>query len=146
MWNIKLFTLATFAAISSAIFSFWWMWTSKSVTNVQVRKRAPSTSVIIPLIHIYQKEKIALKIASVNTMLPEIQRAWLGKNYQNSFSEDLTCCWIYNGRQGFWALEQAAWIWNQVWFPYILNWTFTWHKIDLTWLQTAAFPVEQKWK
>ena len=54
-------TLATFAAISSATFSFWRMWTSGPVTNVEVRKHALSTFVIDPLVHIYQKEKMAAR-------------------------------------------------------------------------------------
>ena len=44
-----------------AIFSFWRMWTSKPVTNVEVRKHALSTFVVNPLVHICQKEKIAAK-------------------------------------------------------------------------------------
>jgi hypothetical protein len=48
-----------------AIFSFWRMWTSKPVRNVLMRKHALSTFVINPLVHIYQKEKIATKIARV---------------------------------------------------------------------------------
>jgi hypothetical protein len=45
----------------AAIISFWGMWTSKAVTNVQVRKHALSTFVINPLVHIYQKEQIAVR-------------------------------------------------------------------------------------
>ena len=52
------YTLATFAVIFSAIFSFWWMWTGKLVTNVQVKKHAFCAFVIKPLVHIYQREKI----------------------------------------------------------------------------------------
>ena len=58
------FTLATFAAISSAIFSFWWMWTSKPDTKVHVKKHILRTFVINPLFHICQKKKIALEIAA----------------------------------------------------------------------------------
>ena len=42
------------------IFSFWWMWTSKPVRNPQVRNHTLWTFLIIPLIRIYQKAKIAL--------------------------------------------------------------------------------------
>ena len=52
------------------IFSFWWMWTSKPDTSVQVKKHILNTFVINPLFHICQKKKIALemadKFASVN--------------------------------------------------------------------------------
>jgi hypothetical protein len=58
------FALVTFAAISSVIFSFCRMWTSKPVTNVQVRNHALRKFVINPLVRIHQKEKIALEIAS----------------------------------------------------------------------------------
>ena len=58
------FALVTFAAISSVIFSFCRMWTSKPVTNVQARNHALRKFVINPLVRIHQKEKIALEIAS----------------------------------------------------------------------------------
>ena len=66
-----MFVLANFAAISSAIFSFWCMWTSKWVTNVRSTCTFIWTFIIHPLIHIYQKKKkIGLaKIASVNPWL-----------------------------------------------------------------------------
>jgi hypothetical protein len=64
VWNAKEYIYigpVHTSEISSAIFSFWGMWTSKSDANVQVRKHALSTFVIDPLVHIYQKEKIAAK-------------------------------------------------------------------------------------
>jgi hypothetical protein len=60
------FTLAIFAAIASAIFSFWWMWTSRWVTNVRSTCTLSWTLITYPLVHIHQKKKIAAKIASVN--------------------------------------------------------------------------------
>ena len=69
-----------FCCISSAIFSFWWMWTSKPDTNVQVKNHILQTFVINPLFHICQKKKIAAKIASVNRPLFP---SWLVPSNQN---------------------------------------------------------------
>jgi hypothetical protein len=61
---------------------------SELVTNVQVKKNALDTFVINPLIHIRQKEKIALKIAvkvaSVNGPLRITLQAIL--------SSTISCC------------------------------------------------------
>ena len=74
----RAFTLAIFAAISSAIFFFWCMWTSGWVMNVLSVCTLIWTFVTHPLVHIHQKKKIAPKIAakivsvngpSVNTIL-----------------------------------------------------------------------------
>jgi hypothetical protein len=64
MVNWDLFTLAIFAAISSAIFLFWWMWTSRWVTNVLSTCALIWTFIAHLLVHIHQKKKIALEIAA----------------------------------------------------------------------------------
>ena len=53
------------SGVQTTMFSFWRMWTSASVRNVQVRNHTTKTFVINPPFHIHQKEKIA-KNASVN--------------------------------------------------------------------------------
>lgn len=49
-------------AIFSAILSFWWMWTSESVRNIQARNHALKAFLINPLDHINQKEEITVEI------------------------------------------------------------------------------------
>ena len=58
------FTLAICAAISSAIFFFWCMWTSRWVMNVLSMCTLTWTFISYPLVHIHQKKKIAPKIAA----------------------------------------------------------------------------------
>ena len=56
------------------------MWKIKPVTNIQVRKHAQSTFVINPRVHIYQKEKIVLKIAAIYASVKAGQtRMWVEK-------------------------------------------------------------------
>ena len=62
------FTLTIFAVISSVIFSFWCMCTSRWVTNVRRTCTLTWTFITYSLVHIHQK-KIAAKIASVNESL-----------------------------------------------------------------------------
>ena len=50
---------------SVLVFFFWRMWTSKPVTNVQMRKHALSTFVVNPLIHIHQKEETTALIRTL---------------------------------------------------------------------------------
>jgi hypothetical protein len=69
-------TLAVFAAISSVIFFFWWMWTSRWVTNVLSTCTLIWTFLTHPLFHIHQKKKVApkftAKIASVNKAFKQL--------------------------------------------------------------------------
>jgi dipeptide/tripeptide permease len=71
----SVYTCNFFSAISSVIFSFWYMWTSRWVTNVRSTCTFIWTFITYPLIHIHQKKiapKIAAKIASVNKPLDNI--------------------------------------------------------------------------
>jgi hypothetical protein len=73
------FTLAIFAAISSAIFVFWWMWRSGWVINAQMKEHVLRTFITHPLVLIQQKkniaQEIAAQIASVNGP-SETQNRW----------------------------------------------------------------------
>jgi hypothetical protein len=85
-------------AISSAIFIFWRMWTSKPVTNVQVRKHALVIVVINPLVHIYQKEKIVAKNRSYEPTFTILAKCFSSDNCQLFLSlltcaNSLGCCW-----------------------------------------------------
>jgi hypothetical protein len=55
------FTCAIFSVTLGAILSFWLMWTSKAVTNVQGKKACTQAFVFNLLVHIHQREKIAAK-------------------------------------------------------------------------------------
>jgi hypothetical protein len=58
------FTLAIFAAISSAIFVFWWMWRSGWVINAHMKEHVLRTFITYPLVLIHQKKNIAQEIAT----------------------------------------------------------------------------------
>ena len=53
-----------YCAMFTVIFSFWWMWTSESVRNVQLKNHTLRTFLINPLVHIRQKEKIELEFSA----------------------------------------------------------------------------------
>ena len=62
-WSLKARSNKRFFAV---IFSFWWMWTNGLKTNVLSAYFLAWTFVTGLLVHIRQKEKIALEFARVN--------------------------------------------------------------------------------